>query len=200
MSNNLKEQLADVQVPATSTTVEASHALTTLTMEQAIDLFPGLFTVSQRGALAAKYNSKYGKYPAERSSHVNSFPAYADNAAMLYILSGALKEANDKIAADRRSLYITNVVDEVNSYVFADTLSEYQVNKNKETDSKIVNLRDSIGDNHSEHITILKGVRDTWLSSFGTGYRDMMDKKLRRACHIFKVTPEELESAKLIRR
>lgn len=155
--------------------------------------FPALFTQKQRGSLAQKYALKYAKFKAEIALHQNTYPAYANDTAMLYVLTQMAAEADAKSAADARDGHISNLYTMVTGYTLAEVLTEYQAKKNSEVDREIKELAEKIGEDHRERVNILKAVRKYWLASFDVGHKDTMDRKIRRACHILGVAIQELE-------
>lgn len=160
---------------------------------KALTFFPAQLTQRQRGSLAQKYALKYAKFKAEIALHQSTYPAYANDTAMLYVLTQMAAEADAKSAADARDGHISNLYTMVTGYTLADVLTEYQASKNKEVDREIKELSDKIGEDHRERVNILKAVRKYWLASFDVGHKDTMDRKIRRACHILGVAIQELE-------
>lgn len=165
---------------------------TMLTIDAATNLVPAMFGDLLLGALTRKYAQKYSKFPAEQASHREMFPAFASNTGMLYILVSAKQEADERIASETRAVNVANLTGMVNSYNQAEVLTDFQVEKNKQTDMEIAGLKDKVGDNQSERTAILKAVRKTWITSIDHTYSKAQDNKLRRACHIFGTTLEAL--------
>lgn len=196
-ANGILAESSDVSVGAL---VEENTALKATLMQTLKEqnvvsqtFFPALFSQQQRGALSQKYAQKYAKMRAEIAAHQSMFPAYANDTAMLYVLTQMFNEANDKIASDLRDGHVSNLYTMVTGFTLAEVLTDYQVKRNAEVDREIKELADKIGENHRERVNILKAVRKYWITSFDVGYRDQMDRKLRRAAHILGVSQQELE-------
>lgn len=162
-----------------------------LTMDAAINLVPAMLNDKLSGALARKYAQKYGKLPAEQQAHRESFPAYAGNTAMLYMLVSAAQEATEKIASEERLENVSNLTSMVNSYNQAEVLTVFQSEQNKATDARIIELRDKVS-NRAELDKLLGATRASWVKFLDYQYVRTQDNKLRRACHIFGTTLEAI--------
>jgi hypothetical protein len=164
MSNNLKEQLADVQVPATSTTVETSHA-----SADAVKPIDSYFTVEHQGMIAAKYRTKYSD--ADQQTHKAAWPEFAGNHFTMYVLAETLSEARKAVFSANRAIFLNNLTGAMVNYtptVPGATLTELMLTFNKTADLQLQALYEQIPD-ESQRAELLKAFAKSLKQATRTG-------------------------------
>jgi len=163
----MKEQLSNVEVAATSTPVEESHA-----SANAVKPFDSYFTVEHQGMIAAKYRAKYSD--ADQQMHKTAWPEFAGNHFTLYVLAETLNEARKAVFSANRTIFLNNLTGAMVNYtptVPGATLTELMVTFNKTSDLRLHALYEQIPD-ESQRTELLKAFAKLLKQATRTG-KDM---------------------------
>src|SRR3974390_2998761 len=131
---------------------ETKSEIETSMLQLALGIY---FSTEQLSALGRKYSTKWKAAPKEMLAHKLAYPSIATENGVMYVVTQLIKEADDKIAADKRDAHIANTLSEVTSFQHDEVLTARQVRKNEDATLNLKEIADEIGDNHAERVKIL---------------------------------------------
>jgi hypothetical protein len=167
MSNDLKQSLKDVTKGITTNgTVETAALESKPATVKPIDSY---FTVEHQGMIAAKYRVKYSD--ADQQQHKASWPEFAGNHFVMYVLAETLLEARKAVFSANRTILLNSLTGALVNYTPTEpgaVLTELQVAFNKTSDLQLQGLYEQIPD-ESQRVELLKAFSKNLKQAAKTG-------------------------------